>query len=195
MRERLSSMSEEMDIRDQDVDSYLVEIFEREIMHQWDIAARSISMMNLVLRRESQDVGLFWFGLDAALGALGNISKIFFPLGKLDTNSGRRRAYMRQLYGITDHSLLRSRDARNGFEHFDERLDRWFRNSTRKNFADRNISEPDDISGLESIDFARHFDPKSNTVTVFGVALDFQALVLEVKSIIDQVQSRQACEY
>lgn len=188
-------MSEEMNIRDQDVDSYLVEIFEREIMHQWDIAARSISMMNLVLRRESQDVGLFWFGLDAALGALGNISKIFFPLGKLDTDPGRRRAYMRQLYGITDHSLLRSRDARNGFEHFDERLDRWFRNSTRKNFADRNISEPDDISGLESIDFARHFDPKSNTVTVFGVALDFQELVLEVKSIIDQVQSRQAREY
>lgn len=143
---------------------------------------RSVSMMNAVLNDPSLDTGLFWFGLDAALGALGNISKVFFPAGKLDTETGRRRAYMRRKYKITEHSLLLSREARNSFEHFDERLDTWFENSSQKNLADRNISGPNGIVGIDSVDFARNYDPESNTVTVFGVSLDFQALVSEVEN-------------
>lgn len=184
-------MSQDTTAHGQDIDPQLVEVFEHEILHQWDIAARSVSMMNAVLNDQSLDTGLFWFGMDAALGALGNISKVFFPLGKVDTETGRRRAYMRREYGITENSLLHSRDARNGFEHFDERLDTWFSNSSRKNFADRNIAGPGGIVGLDSTDFARNFDPESNTVTVFGVSLDFQALVSEVENLVQQVQSKQ----
>lgn len=165
----------------------LAERFEYEILHQWSIATRSVSMMNEFLAGRSADTELFWFGVDAALGALGNISKVFFPGEKSGSRSVRRGDYMRRKYGLTEQSLLNSRKARNGFEHFDERLDKWFSGSKRKNFVDLNISPSGGISGVDSGDFARNYEIDSHTITVFGHSLDFQALYREAEGLIEQI--------
>jgi len=165
-------------------------MFEQEIIHQWDHAARAVVMMNAVLKQQVEDQDLFWFALDAALGALGNISKIFWPTGHAKRYTVARCAHLRREYGIADDSMLRSRKARDAMEHFDERLDRWYRESVRRNFADRIIAAPGMIVGIDPGDYARHYDPESQVVTVSGDALDFQGLVSEVDALVSAVRTR-----
>jgi hypothetical protein len=80
--------------------------------------------MNAALQQGDQET--FWFGMDAGLGALGNISKILLPPGPR-SQTQRRGRQLRAAFGVA---------LRDAFEHFDERIDRWFRQSPRRNFAD-----------------------------------------------------------
>ena len=76
------------------LDPRLQYIFESEVLKQWAFTIRSVAMMNDALRRT--DLDAFWFAMDAALGALANISKVFFPPGNrlqasaADSRCGRR---------------------------------------------------------------------------------------------------------
>jgi hypothetical protein len=96
---------------------------------------------------------------------------------------------MREAFGVHDNSLLKERALRDAFEHFDERIDRWFQHSKDRAFADRNISPPGGmvIGGMGPADFMRHFDPTTNVVSVLGDSLDLQALVQEVETLVDRV--------
>lgn len=183
-------MQNDKESRPRELHPKLVERFEHEIVNQWKIVQQSIDMMNAHLQGNTGDSDSFWFGVDAALGALGNISKIFFAPKDAKAPRKNRCKEMREIFGVTEESLLLSREARNGFEHFDERLDTWFAKSTRKNLADRNIAPKGAISGLDASDFARNYDPESNIVTVFGKSLNFQELVSEVAAMVIKVQAR-----
>jgi hypothetical protein len=90
---------------------------------------------------------------------------------------------MREAFGIRDESLMKERASRDSFEHVDERIDRWFRDSQRHNFLDRVISVPGAIEGADPGDYLRHFDPQANVVSVLGDAFDLQALVHEVEQV------------
>src|SRR2546428_10069630 len=64
------------------------------------------------------------------------------------------------------------------FEHFDERLDRWERESLSHSYIDRNISAPDVFgTGFSSIDWFRHFDSQTATALFWGDTFDLHALV------------------
>ena len=55
---------------------------------------------------------------------------------------------------------------RNNFEHFDERLDRWWKQSARHNNVDMNIGPKDTmIKGVDDIDMFRQFDPGTADIT------------------------------
>lgn len=174
----------------EDIDPHLVWMFEQELLHQWDHTVRAVSMMNAVLDGHTQDQELFWFGLDAALGALGNISKVFWPTRGAKADTVARCAHLRQEYGLGDGSMLQSRNARDAMEHFDERIDRWYRTSVRRNFADRIIASPEMIVGIDPEDYARHYDPAAHVITVSGAALEFQRVVGEVDALISLVRER-----
>jgi hypothetical protein len=60
------------------LDPQLAWLFEGEVLHQWGFATRALAAMNHQLQHPG-DMDAFWFAMDAALGALGNLSKIFFP--------------------------------------------------------------------------------------------------------------------
>jgi hypothetical protein len=90
-------------------------------LQQWGFTLRSVMMMNDALQRA--DLPAFWFAMDATLGALANISKIFFsPTTR--SQAKRRGRQMRETFGVQDNSLLKERALRDAFEHFDERIDR-----------------------------------------------------------------------
>src|SRR5262245_53987923 len=111
---------------DYELDPMLFDIFTRELLHQWDYAATAIGLMNQSLAALSQGpapqaMDQFWFAVDAALGAIGNISKIFWPSGGKPSEATLARcAWLRNEFGLTETSLLQDRAIRNGFEHFDE---------------------------------------------------------------------------
>lgn len=53
------------------------------------------------------------------------LSRYFWPTRR---NHDWRGEQLRQAFGLSDDSLLKSRDLRNSIEHFDERLDKCFEN-------------------------------------------------------------------
>jgi hypothetical protein len=162
----------------------LAYMFEGEVLKQWDFAVRAFAIMNAALQQHDQ--ASFWFGMDAALGALGNISKIFFPPGTR-SQTQRRGRQLRTAFGVADNSLLQNRALRDAFEHFDERIDQWFRQSPRRNFADRLIGPAGMIQGIDTEDMFRHFNPDTRAVSVVGDELDLQALVDEVQALVGRV--------
>jgi hypothetical protein len=168
------------------LDPRLQYIFENEVLHQWAFTVRSVAMMNDALRRA--DLDAFWFAMDAALGSLANISKVFFPPSSR-SQARRRGRQMREAFGVQDDSLLKERALRDAFEHFDERIDRWFQHNMDRPFADRNVAPPGGIviGRMGPADFMRHFDPTTNVVSVLGDALDLQALVQEVEALVERV--------
>jgi hypothetical protein len=168
------------------LDPRLQHIFESEVLKQWAFTIRSVAMMNNALQRA--DLDAFWFAMDTALGALANISKVFFP-PSTRSQAKRRGRQMREAYGVQDNSLLKERALRDAFEHFDERIDRWFQHNKDRPFADRNVTPPGGIviGGMGPADFMRHFDPTTNVVSVLGDALDLQALVQEVEALVGRV--------
>ncbi len=64
-----------------------------------------------------------WCSIQSILGAAGNVSKILWPqLNK----SKERGTQLRKLLGIPDRNILADRKFRNHFEHYDDRIEKWF---------------------------------------------------------------------
>ena len=153
-------------------------MFEGEILNQWGFAVRAFAIMNAALQQGDHETS--WFGMDAGLGALGNISKIFFPPGTR-SQTQRRGRQLRAAFGVA---------LRDAYEHFDERIDQWFRQSPRRNFADRPIGPAGMIQGIDPGDMFRHFNPDTKAVSVVGDKLDLQALINEVQTLVSRVAER-----
>jgi hypothetical protein len=168
------------------LDPSLQYIFESEVLQQWAFTLRSVMMMNDALQRA--DLEAFWFAMDATLGALANISKVFFP-PRTRSQAKRRGRQMREAFGVQDDSLLKERALRDAFEHFDERIDGWFQHNRDRAFADRIVAPPGEIviGQMGPADFMRHFDPTTNVVSVLGDSLELQALVQEVETLVERV--------
>src|SRR2546427_584199 len=61
-----------------------------------------------------------WYSIQSLLVAVANISKILWPRKKLDEARG---GPLRHHFGIRNDSVLKSREFRNCFEHYDEQLE------------------------------------------------------------------------
>lgn len=94
---------------------------------------------------------------------------------------------LRAKLGVSDTSYLTARQVRNGFEHFDERIDEWYRASARRNIVESLIGPRAAISGVQDIEIARHFDPSISSVSVFGEAIDLGRALKEAARIRDLV--------
>jgi hypothetical protein len=75
---------------------------------------------------------------------------------------------------------------RNNFEHFDERLDRWWAKSKRHNYSDFNLGP---IGSFDEIDSFRNFDPASTDLSFWGQAFNLQSLINEVQSILPKLEA------
>ena len=65
----------------------------------------------------------FWYGVQAALIAVGNVSKILWGQRAMYRTE---RAALREFLGIEEGSVLQPTTMRNHFEHFDERINWWY---------------------------------------------------------------------
>ena len=62
------------------------------------------------------------------------------------------RKELRESVEVTDKSQLHNVGMRNNFEHFDERLDRWWNDSSRHNYTDLNVMPRAAIKGVDDND-------------------------------------------
>jgi hypothetical protein len=158
------------------MDVFLLRAHQRQIVHQCHAAINAAQQANVALAASNQDI--FWASIQNFLTAAANISKACWGAGgKLDSE----RQPLRESLGIDDNSPLANTDLRNHLEHYDERLDRWYCKSVRRNHIDFMIGpRATTISGTEDIDIFRFFDPQTNEVIFWGERYALQPLADEI---------------
>jgi hypothetical protein len=163
-------------------------LFEGEILLQWQFVALSDRLLQQAISTLPGSEPAVWFALDAQLGALANISKIFWPRSDRAWMRNRGKA-LRKAFGMAENARLGDRGVRNALEHLDEDLGKWFRDSQRHNSIGRYLGPlPNPTAmGLQPGDLFRCYDPDSGMVAVMGEELDLPVLLREVALVVKEV--------
>lgn len=159
------------------MDNFALLIFQNELLRQCRFAAKAWANIEYALG--NLDVEAVWYSIQAFLIAFANVSKFFWLSRSGKKFAKDRSVYLRKRFEIEDGSPLRSREARNCLEHFDEWLDSWATSSKRKNFVDSNISSgpiSNAISGIDEGDFLRNLDRKDMILSLFGKQYDLRQM-------------------
>ncbi len=122
-----------------------------------------------------------FYGIQNLLNAAACISKVLW--GSNGSLAAERKA-LRDSLGVSDASPLCDINMRNNFEHMDERLDRWWGESTRHNLADRYIGPEDFMKEFDDIDIFRAFDPSTGEIVFWGESFNVKTLMAEVSRIL-----------
>jgi len=116
-----------------------------------------------------------WIAIQNLLTAAANLSKALWGQGgKLAVE----REPLRRSLGVLDESPLRDVAMRNHFEHFDERLDRWWATSKSRNYMDLTMLQPGvGVMGLlDDQDMFRVLDPAQSEVVFWGERFNLRAI-------------------
>lgn len=167
------------------MDRSLLRMFQRQVAIQCRCLLRAAQDVDKGL--QNRDIDYAFYALQNLLNAGANISKSLWGQGgKL----AAERKPLRDSIGIDDTSPLREVTMRNNFEHFDERLDRWWKQSARHNNVDMNIGPKDTmIKGVDDIDMFRQFDPGTADITFWGQEFNTQQLVTEAQRILPKLEA------
>jgi hypothetical protein len=126
-----------------------------------------------------------FYALQNLLNAAANISKALW--GSRGKYRGERKE-LRDSIGVEDASPLFAVTMRNHYEHFDERLDRWWNESKGPQYVDLNVSSRSDISVVDKNNWFRNFDRKTRQLTFWEDDFDIQGIIEEVRRILPKVQ-------
>lgn len=112
----------------------LLRLFQNQMLLQCKFIIAAANDLNTSL--QSADVEATFYALQNLLNAAANVSKI---LGGRNVSKWAERQELKDSIGISDASPLGDVTMRNHFEHFDERLERWSRESTSHIYVDLTI--------------------------------------------------------
>ncbi len=159
----------------------LLQVFQSQILVQCELALMATDEIGPAARgRERKRL---FFAIQNLLNAAANIAKLLWGQGgQLATE----RQALRDSIGISDDSPLHEVAMRNNFEHMDERLDRWYQETTQHNFADLNIGGP--AGFLDDIDQFRQFNPKTGDVVFWGQGFNLITLTREIRRILPRLR-------
>jgi hypothetical protein len=116
--------------------------------------------------------------IQSILVAAGNVSKILWPNVKYKTRGER----LRQMLKVENGSILCSRKFRNHFEHYDERIDEWFKDNSSAVYTDSAMN-PSLRSGLPPTDH-RGYNSFNNTLVFRGETLELGKLLKALDEIL-----------
>ena len=163
----------------------MLRVHQRQIVHQCHASLQAAEQINHGLTSGNQEV--LWAGIQNLLTAAANIAKAAWGSeGRL----AEERRPLRESLSITDGSPIANVDLRNHLEHYDERLDRWYRTSEQHNHADYMVGPPMMISGIAPTDVFRHFDPVSGVVIFWGEHYNLSELVEAIKGLLPMAEAQ-----
>jgi len=128
-----------------------------------------------------------YYYLQSILVALGNISKMLWPVKE---ENDKRGMELRTALNVKDDSALKNRDLRNLFEHFDERIDKWFEVADRYGFSDRNVGSVKGIIIPPGRERLRTFDPETWTLTCLNKEFELGPAIEAVNELYEAIQSK-----
>jgi hypothetical protein len=163
------------------MDKILLGAFQMQIALQCNFALRAARELDTA--KFPEDV---FYALQNLLNASANLSKAFWGSG---CKFEKEREPLRESVGIDDNSPLRQVTMRNNFEHYDERLDKWRRESKTKNHIDLNVTTTIMWEGLvDDLDQFRHYNPQTTDLTFWGQKFNIKAIIEEVKRLQPKAQ-------
>jgi hypothetical protein len=133
----------------------------------WSAMLAALSTLDI------ESIGTTWYHLDVLLGAAFRVTHILWPV----QGYRRRGKLLRQHFAIPDDSPITQRGVRNGFEHFDERVDDYLNTGTFT-VVDRMIGPATaiEVDGAAP-QYLRRLDPATMTTWFLDESLELQTLV------------------
>lgn len=167
----------------------LLHIFQTQVLIQCKYVQLAVDQLNKSMQHagETGDVVPVFSAIQNLLNAAANISKLCW--GSQGKRESERKA-LRDSIGISNASPLREVYMRNNFEHFDERLERWWAESKRHNYVDLNIGIV--FHSTDIIDIFRNYYPAHREITFWGQSFNLENIVNEVLRILPAVEAAQA---
>lgn len=165
----------------------LLRIFQRQVADQCRFTLAAVPLINQGLQGPGGNQDQLWIGCQMFVVGSGNASKALWGGGRNRKKISEDRQPLRESLNVDDTSPLYSLKLRNHFEHYDERIDHWWKNSPRHNHVDRIIGPPSAISGPQDIERFRVLDPSrpdGPRIVFWGQAFDLQPITSECERIM-----------
>jgi len=150
--------------------------FASEITLQVKIAERAAERLQNAI--DSSDDIEIWGAIQSILGAAANVSKILWP------NKEQRGEELRQMLGVTKNNLHEALLFRNHFEHYDDRLEEWFKHQDQGVFIDRAINPSLRVFAFEEPQFChRGYNSFNNTLVFRDETLHLNEVLQELEEL------------
>jgi len=153
-------------------------VFISEIVLQSKIAQHAADRLQAT--QDQFDQIEVWCSIQSILVAAGNVSKILWAPHKKYETLGQK---LRKLLNVDKNILLSDRKFRNHFEHYDERIEDWFKNQSSVVYRDLSINPFKSIWGNFPVFNHRAYNPLNNTLTFRSESLDLDAVLNALKEI------------
>jgi hypothetical protein len=156
------------------MDLMLLRMFQRQVRFQCLAIITGWQDFNKAMATE--DMTSTWIAIQATLNASANISKALWG------QSGRLaepRKELRESLQVDDSSPLKEVAMRNNFEHYDQRLDQWWKNSEAHNHLDMSMFAEGAIVGIADQDMFRVLDPTTGDIVFWGQRFNLPTLAQE----------------
>jgi len=167
------------------MEQMLIRVFQQQVLLQCRFMLLATNEINASL--VTGDDTRTFYAIQNLLNAAANVSKALWGQGGRLTEE---RKALRDSIGIADTSPLRNILIRNDFEHFDERLDKWWAQSNNHNYMDMSIGPiRTTVSGLSETDIFRGFNPQTGDVMFWDTDFNLNAVVNEVVGILPKLET------
>jgi hypothetical protein len=163
----------------------LLRMFQKQLLAQCEFMI--YAAVDLERSLSNREVRHAFYSIQNLINANANVSKALWgQRGKLSNE----RKPLRDSIGVADDSALRQVDVRNHFEHFDERLDRWWQESPTHSDVDFNIMSKQRLSvpSLVQVDWFRNYDPATGDLSFWGDDFNLKELMKEVQRILPKLR-------
>lgn len=161
------------------MDPMLLRVFQDQVILHCQFVLYAAEDLNAAINEK--DGYRTFFAIHNLLNAAANISKVLWGAGGRFAAS---REPVRDSVSILDSSPLKIPSMRDNFEHYDERVDYWWKESKRHGHVDLNVGPRTSIVGVDDIDLFRWFDPKTKDVVFWSQEFNIQDIVDEVQRIL-----------
>ena len=156
-------------------------IFIGEITLQAKIAQRAAERLSAT--HDKFDHLETWCSIQSILVAAGNVSKILWPNEKYKIRGENLRRFLK----IENNNPLSSRKFRNHFEHYDERIEEYFKDHSDGVYTDlaMNPSLNSGILGDGPLDTHRGYNSFNNTLVFRGETFDLDSVLTALEDILN----------
>lgn len=140
---------------------------------------------------QQKNASKLFYALQNLLSAAANISKALWGQ-RNETEVAERRKPLRESIGVADGSPLREVRMRNNFEHIDNRLDEWWKNSKAHQHIDLSVVTKQFrtvvVAGPDpEYDWFRSIDLETGDLAFWGDEFNIKTLVGEVNRILPKL--------
>lgn len=153
-------------------------VFIDEIALQSKIAQRAAERLKAT--HDNYDGIEVWCSIQSILVATANVSKILWPTS---TKYKMRGETLRKMLHVEMDNPLSDRKFRNHFEHYDERIEKWFDENKSPVYSDLAINPS--LQGSMGSSSHRGYNSFNNTLVFRGVSLNLSEILEALGKILD----------